>query len=171
VTTHSFGTLDDPRSNPECAKPGARRFKLAIPVFPTDVLEIGYGWDGLLEMQRVVNETVEAEKMKVPSNIQQAKRYLANHLASAQQQNNTARITVIFAHAKMLGVSESDLKILATHVINQNAARDGQYERYGGQVECEFCGLTYNEHPLAGEVLGYEGPFLNRRCDGVLMKL
>lgn len=47
---------------------------------------------------------------------------------------------------------------------------DGEWPRCGGDVICELCGKTYYKHPLDGPD-GYDGKFLNRICDGRLVKL
>jgi hypothetical protein len=46
-----------------------------------------------------------------------------------------------------------------------------QPRRAGGGVICRQCGREYRDHPRGGEP-GYDGEqFLNRLCDGRLVKL
>lgn len=47
---------------------------------------------------------------------------------------------------------------------------DSEWMYASGQVVCELCGKEYWEHPLDGPE-GYDGKFLNRICDGRLVKL
>lgn len=51
-----------------------------------------------------------------------------------------------------------------------------EYHRADGGVECRKCGLPYRLHPMEPFILGWSGmgdsrPFLNRLCDGTLVKL
>jgi len=45
--------------------------------------------------------------------------------------------------------------------------------RAGGEVLCEECGKPLRSHPYfrGAFAFGNEGPYLHRRCDGVLVKL
>lgn len=46
------------------------------------------------------------------------------------------------------------------------------YRRASGEVICEICNKEYRKHPLDVDNLGYNGkPYLNRLCDGSLVKL
>src|SRR3990172_8825365 len=67
---------------------------------------------------------------------------------------------------------------------NNRVDRDGQrifgerrlfpkgFTRAGGDCICHQCGQTYLEHPLADEYRSWEDePYLNRLCDGRLVKL
>jgi hypothetical protein len=47
---------------------------------------------------------------------------------------------------------------------------DGEWSRVGGGCVCLLCGKTFYRHPLDGPE-GYDGKFLNRICDGRLVKL
>jgi hypothetical protein len=45
------------------------------------------------------------------------------------------------------------------------------YYRAGGDLRCERCGKLYYDHPRGGPI-GYNGErFLNRLCNGDLVKL
>lgn len=45
-------------------------------------------------------------------------------------------------------------------------------ERASGQMICERCGLEYWRHPYSPYYLAHDdSPFLNRLCDGTLVKL
>lgn len=46
------------------------------------------------------------------------------------------------------------------------------YRRASGDVICEACKQKYRKHPLDMDNLGYNNePYLNRLCDGSLVKL
>lgn len=47
---------------------------------------------------------------------------------------------------------------------------DSEWPYAGGDVVCDQCGKRYGAHPLDGPE-GYDGKFLNRICDGRLVKL
>jgi len=51
--------------------------------------------------------------------------------------------------------------------------REGEeFLRASGNVLCEACGLPYQDHPMSPHYLSYDkSPFLNRICDGRLLKL
>ncbi len=45
-------------------------------------------------------------------------------------------------------------------------------KRAGGEAICEVCGKTFNRHPLELKYLSNSGePYLNRICNGLLVKL
>lgn len=44
--------------------------------------------------------------------------------------------------------------------------------RASGDCICKQCGKKFYDHPMAKEIKGYNGePFLNRLCNGDLVKL
>lgn len=46
------------------------------------------------------------------------------------------------------------------------------FVRSSGELICEICGKTYYKHPLAEDIRGWQDqPFLNRLCNGKLVKL
>ena len=48
----------------------------------------------------------------------------------------------------------------------------GDFFHASGECICEKCGKTYYEHPLAKDIIGCnDEPYLNRLCDGSLVKL
>jgi hypothetical protein len=47
---------------------------------------------------------------------------------------------------------------------------EGDWPRVSGDMVCEQCGKTFYKHPLDGPE-GFQGKFLNRLCDGRLVKL
>lgn len=62
------------------------------------------------------------------------------------------------------------------HIVEEDGAPehtqdpDSDWPRVGGDVVCDQCGKTYYQHPLDGPE-GMDGKFLNRICDGRLVKL
>ena len=46
-----------------------------------------------------------------------------------------------------------------------------EFTRASGDCVCEVCGKEYWRHEMATEIVGSDGPFLNRLCNGRLVKL
>ena len=40
-----------------------------------------------------------------------------------------------------------------------------------GECICSTCGMEFRSHPMAEDIQGFDGPYLNRLCDGSLVKL
>ena len=53
-----------------------------------------------------------------------------------------------------------------------DASKCPDFETASGLCVCEECGKLYFDHPMAEEHLSWQGlPWLNRLCDGTLVKL
>jgi len=74
-------------------------------------------------------------------------------------------------------ISVEDVTLLVpfdpSHTTRAVMREIAEFRRASGDVLCETCGAPYRKHPLAREpeALGFDGPFLNRLCNGELVKL
>jgi hypothetical protein len=69
----------------------------------------------------------------------------------------------------LMGLPRAHINRLMDEQLDRQA--DNCMRRAGGAVICTTCGKSFREHPQGGP-LGYDGEqFLNRLCDGTLVKL
>ena len=69
-------------------------------------------------------------------------------------------------------LDETALARLYVETHGTGSALAHQVYRASGQVECGVCGKTYQRHPVERTLVDHEGrPFINRLCNGDLVKL
>lgn len=65
----------------------------------------------------------------------------------------------------------AEMLAMRDRVLAQYAGDEREAHRAGGDVVCPQCGFVYYDHPQDGEPDNNGDKYLNRLCDGRLVKL